>query len=87
MRKTFRPYELTQRLRLPADLREWLPEDHVALLGSAVVEALDLAALFQVYEQGAGRGQAPSAPALRGKLLGYADCLGQPSWRQIARAP
>ena len=73
MSKTFRPYELNQRLRLPPDLREWLPEDHLALFVSEVVEALDLAALFQVYEQGDGRGQPPSAPALRGQAAGV--CL------------
>jgi hypothetical protein len=56
-------------LLLPPDLREWLPEDHLALFVSDVVDALDLSAIFQVYEQGEGRGQPPSDPALMGKLL------------------
>ncbi len=86
MSKTFRPYELNQRLLLPPDLREWLPEDHLALFVSDVVEALDLSAIFSVYEQGDGRGQPPYEPVLRVKLLGYAYCTGQPSSRKIERA-
>lgn len=42
MSKTFRPYELNQRLLLPPDLREWLPEDHLAFFVSDGVDALDL---------------------------------------------
>ncbi len=30
MSKTFRPYDPEQQLLLPAALREWLPEDHLA---------------------------------------------------------
>lgn len=86
MSKTFRPYELNQRLLLPPDLREWLPEGHLALFVSDVVDALDLSAIFQVYEQGDGRGQPPYDPALMVKLLVYAYCTGQPSSRQIERA-
>ena len=39
MSKTFRPYALNQRLLLPPDLREWLPEDDLALFVSDVVDA------------------------------------------------
>ena len=69
MSKTFRPYTLTQRLLLPPDLREWVPEGHLALFVSDVVDALDLSAIFQSYEQGDGRGQPPYDPVLRVKLL------------------
>ena len=86
MSKTFRPYEMNQRLLLPPDLREWLPEDHLALFVSDVVDSLDLAAIFQAYEQGDGRGQPPYAPALMVKLLVYAYCTGKPSSRKIERA-
>ena len=86
MSKTFRPYELHQRLLLPPDLRDWLPEGHVALFVSEVIDALDLSAIFQVYEQGDGRGQPPYDPALMVKLLVYAYCMGTPSARQIERA-
>jgi hypothetical protein len=30
MTKTFHPYSLDQRLLLPPDVREWLPEGHLA---------------------------------------------------------
>lgn len=86
MSKTFRPYELNQRLLLPPDLRDWLPEGHLALFVSDVIDALDLSAIFQVYEQGDGRGQPPYDPALMVKLLVYAYCMGTPSSRQIERA-
>jgi hypothetical protein len=42
MGKTFRRYEPDQLLLLPPDLRAWLPEGHLALLVSDVVEAIDL---------------------------------------------
>lgn len=86
MSKTFRPYELNQRLLLPPDLREWLPEGHLALFVSDVVDALDLSAIFQSYEQGDGRGQPPYDPALMVKLFVYAYCTGTPSSRKIERA-
>ncbi len=85
MNKTFRPYDLDQRLLLPPDLREWLPEGHLALFISDVVDELDLSAIFQAYE-GEGRGQPPYHPAMMVKLLLYAYCLGKPSSRKIERA-
>ena len=83
MSKRFRPYTLNQQLLLPPDLREWLPEGHLALFVSDGVDALDLSAIFQVYEQGDGRGPPPYDPVLLVKLLVYAYCTGQPSSRQI----
>src|SRR2546428_141065 len=66
------PYDLNQRLLLPPDLREWLPEGHLALFISDVVDELDLSAIFEVYED-EGRGQPPYHPALMVK--GAALCL------------
>lgn len=85
MNKTFRPYDLDQRLLLPPDLREWLPEGHLGLFISDVVDELDLAAIFQAYEA-EGRGQPPYHPAMMVKLLLYAYCIGRPSSRRIERA-
>jgi transposase len=85
MNKTFRPYDLDQRLLLPPDLRDWLPEGHLALFISDVVEELDLSAIVQAYER-EGRGQPPYHPALMVKLLLYAYCIGKPSSRKIERA-
>ena len=87
MRKTVRPSAVNQRVRVPPDLREWVPEAPVALFVREVVAARELAAIFQVYEPGAGRGQPPSAPAVRGKRRVEAYCLGQPAARQRERAP
>ena len=86
MSKTFRPYPLDQRLVLPPDLREWLPEEHLALFVSDVVDSLELSAIFPAYEQGDGRGQPPYDPALMVKLLVYAYCTGKPASRKIERA-
>lgn len=86
MSKTFRAYDLNQRLLLPPDLREWLPENHLALFISDVVDELDLSAIVGAYEDGDGRGQPPYHPALMVKLLLYAYCVGKPSSRKIERA-
>src|SRR5438874_8486782 len=86
MVKPFRPYDLDQRLLLPPDLREWLPDDHLALFVSDVVDGLDLSAILDTYESGDGRGQPPYHPAMMVKLLVYAYCTGKPSSRKIERA-
>jgi len=70
MRKTWRPSTVNQGWLLPPDLREWVPEGHVARGVREVVDALALAAILQGYEQGEGRGQPPSEPALRVKRRG-----------------
>jgi transposase len=85
MNKTFRPYDLNQRLLLPPDLREWVPEGHLALFISDVVDELDLSTIFQAYEE-EGRGQPPYHPALMVKLLLYGYCVGKPSSRKMERA-
>jgi transposase len=85
MPKTFRPYDLDQRLLLPPDLREWLPAGHLALFISDVVDELDLSAILGAYDEADGRGQPPYHPALMVKLLLYAYCVGRPSSRKIER--
>ena len=84
--KTFKPYNPDQLFLLPPALRDWLPEDHVALFMSDVVDALDLTPIVGAYEDGDGRGQPPYHPAMMVKLLVYAYCMGKPSSRQIERA-
>jgi len=86
MGKSFRAYNLDQRLLLPPDLRQWLPEGHLALFLLDVVDQLDLAAILDVYEQGDGRGQPPYHPVMMVTLLLYAYCTGKPSSRRIERA-
>ena len=84
--KTFKPYTPDQLLLLPPALQDWLPEGHLALFISDVVEALDLSPIFAAYATGDGRGQPPYHPALVVKLLVYAYCTGKPSSRQIEKA-
>ncbi len=85
--KPFRPYNLDQKLLLPPDLRDWLPEGHLALFISDVVDALDLSAILRSYEQGEDdRGRPPYHPAMMVKVLVYAYCTGRPSSRKIERA-
>ncbi len=41
MSKTYLPYDPDQQLLLPAALREWFPDDHLAYFISDVVDQLD----------------------------------------------
>ena len=84
MSTTFRPYEPDQMLLLPADLREWLPEGHLAHHVSDLGDGLDLTAFYGPYE-GDGRRNAPYAPRMMVKVLVYAYATGVFSSRGIAR--
>jgi transposase len=79
-------YDPEQRLLLPADLREWLPEEHLALFVSDVVEELDLQKIMDWYERGDGRGRPPYHPLMMVKLLVYGYCTGRVSSRKIEKA-
>jgi len=84
MGKTFRRYEPNQYLLLPPDLRQWLPEGHLALFVSDVVDELDLSEILDEYEKGDGRGFPPYHPVMMVKLLVYGYAIGvapgQPSF-------
>jgi transposase len=84
MGKTFRPYDLSQLLLLPPDLRQWLRPDHLALYVSDIVEQLDLSAILNAYEE--GRGQPPYHPQMMVKLLIYGYCVGKMSSRKLEAA-
>ena len=84
MRK-FKPYDLDQPYLLPPNLRDWLPEDHLVLFVSDVVDHLDLTEILSVYKQGDGRGQPPYHPVMMAKLLIYAYWTGRTSSRKIAK--
>ena len=71
-------------LLLPADLREWLPEGHLAHYVSDLVDGLDLTAFYAPYE-GDGRRNAPYDPRMLVKVLIYAYATGMFSSRGIAR--
>jgi len=86
MSKTFREYDLDQLLLLPQDMRQWLPENHLALFISDVVDEMDVSTLLDSYASADGRGQPPFHPRLMLKLLIYAYCKGKPSSRKIEQA-
>ena len=84
MAKTFRTYLPEQNLLLPASLREWLPDDHLAYFVSDVVDQLDLSAIERVYEE-EDRGQPPYHPRMMTKILLYGYCVGVFSSRRIQK--
>jgi len=86
MGKTFRPYDMSQLLLLPPDLRQWLPDNHLALYVSDIVEQLDLSAILKVYEEGDARGRPPYHPQMMVKLLLYGYCVGKLSSRKLEQA-
>jgi len=85
--KTFKPYTPDQLLLLPPALQDWLPEGHLALFISDVVDhALDLTLILAAYDTSDGRGQPPYHPTLLVKLLVYGYCTGKPSSRKLEQA-
>lgn len=84
MSKTFRSYLPEQDLLLPASLREWLPDDHLAYFVSDVVDQLDLSAIERVYEE-EERGQPPYHPRMMTKILLYGYCVGVFSSRKMQK--
>jgi transposase len=83
-KRAFRPYDPSQPLALPADLRQWLPPEHLAYLVGDIVDQLDLSPILSVYERGDGGGNPPYHPVLLTKLLFYAYSQGVVSSRVIA---
>jgi len=86
MSRIYLSYDPEQKLLMPPDLREWLPEGHLALFVSDVVEELDLSAIVRHYESGDGRGRPPYHPLMMVKLLVYGYCIGRVSSRKIEKA-
>ena len=84
MSTTFRPYVPDQSLLLPPDVREWLPEGHLAHHVSDLVDGLDLTA-FYALDEGDGRRNAPYEPRMMVKVLLYAYATGVFSSRRVAR--
>ena len=78
----FLPYEPEKPLLLPSDIRTWLPDDHLALFISDVVDALDLTEIVNKYLHLEG-GHPAYHPAMMIKLLFYGYCVGIRSSRRI----
>jgi transposase len=69
---------------LPVDMREWLPEDHLAWFVLETVEVLDTSGLERSRRVG-GAGRAGYDPRMLFALLVYAYCVGVRSSRAIER--
>jgi transposase len=74
-----------QAFLMPPDVREWLPEGHLAWFVIDAVEAMDLSAFYAAYRQD-GPGRAAYEPAMMLALLLYAYARGVRSSRAIERA-
>ena len=84
MPTTFRPYEPDRLLPFAPDIREWLPEGHLARYVSDLVDESDLTAFYASYE-GDGGPDAPYEPRMMVKVLLYGYATGVFSSRGIAR--
>ena len=85
MAKWFRYVHPDQGCLLPADVRSWLPPDHLAWQVIEVTGQLDLAGFAAAYRAD-GQGQAPYDPAMMVALLFYCYFKGIRSSRKIAAA-
>ena len=70
---------------MPPDVREWLPEGHLAWFVQATVEEMDLSAFYGAYRAD-GHGRAAYEPSLMVAVLLYAYARGVRSSRAIERA-
>src|ERR1019366_4125073 len=84
MPQNFIAFDRDQELLLPPDLREWLPENHLAWFVLAAVEEMDLYAFYRPYNAD-GVGRPAHEPQVMVALLLYAYCRGQRSARVIER--
>jgi transposase len=73
-----------QPFLLPPDLRDWLPQDHLAWFVHDVVDQLDLGPFLRVYRAD-GHGHPAYDPKLLLGVLLYAYTVGVRSSRQIER--
>lgn len=86
MAKKFLPYDLDQQILLRPNIRDWLPENHLAHFILDVVASLDLSAIYKVYDQKDNRGRLAFNPSMMVSLLVYGYCVGKFSSRKIERA-
>ncbi len=85
MAKSYRPVLRDQPMLLPADMHEWLPQDHLAWFVLDTVEALDTTGLERATRRRGGAGAAGYDPRMLLALMVYAYCQGVRSSRQIER--
>lgn len=83
MRCAYRDYDLNQPLLLSPDLREWLPDKHLALLIADALDELDLSAFYTARGGGVLGGRFAYHPLMMVRLLAYGYCTGTFSSRRI----
>jgi transposase len=84
MAENFLVCDREQGWLLPPDVRDWLPEGHLAWFVLDVVERLDLEAIFVAYRSG-GWGRPARDPRMMVGLLVYSYAVGERSSRRIER--
>ena len=73
-----------QTMLMPPDLREWVPDDHLAWSILGAVDEMDLSAFYGAYREN-GQGRAAYEPSMMALLL-YAYARGNRSSRRIERS-
>jgi transposase len=84
MAYTFLCGDRDQPFLLPPDLRDWLPQEHLAWFVGDVVDQLDLKPFYRAHRDD-GHGHPAYDPKLLLAVLLYAYCMGVRSSRQIER--
>lgn len=84
MASEFLPVDRNQPFLMPPDMRDWLPEDHLAWFVLDVVARVDTTVLRGRYRLG-GAGRRAYDPDMLLAVLIYAYCTGVRSSRQIER--
>ncbi len=84
MPQNFIECDREQELLLPPNMRDWLPDDHLAWFVADAVEEMDLKAFYCAYRQD-GWGRAAFEPKIMVALLLYAYAVGERSSRGIER--
>src|SRR3954452_9149849 len=85
MAQRFVACDREQSFLMPPDVREWLPEDHLAWFVIDAVGEMNLAEFYAAYRRD-GRSRPPYDPAMMVALLLYAYARGTRSSRGIERA-
>src|SRR3954466_13893282 len=85
MAQNFIACDREQPFLLPPDVREWLPEDHLAWFVIDVVGVIDTAAFYAAYRED-GHGRAAYEPTMMITLVLYCWSRGTRSSRAIERA-
>lgn len=84
MAYNFFEHNWEQRLLLPEDMRDWVPEGDLALFVIDVVKELDLFEFYRAYRSD-GWGAAAYDPRMMVALTIYAYCVGERSSRKIEK--